>query len=130
MIEVDRLMEKPALLKASVEASALKEGGKKQAPKALQKEWDKLHKRAWDLNKVMAKSVAKALMHGQDAHFGEVMELLHLKNAQLAKELQEFKARIVYMGRQRERRGRLLGSSHRARHKRELYGVSRGSAHL
>ena len=68
---------------------------------AIDKEWDKLEKvPAWDLKKVKSwKEVVKeAKSKGITAHRGSLMQLCHLKNAELDEKYQAFKGRVVFRG--------------------------------
>jgi len=71
-----------------------------EAREALDAEWTKLEKFAWDLAgvKPRAEVEARARTNGIKIHFGDVMALCHLKNSELRKELQRYKGRIVFRG--------------------------------
>ena len=65
-----------------------------EAKAAVNKEWDKSKKLpAWDEKKNKAKTeVARpAKKDGKTVHFGNLMDLCHLKNAKLANSLQKYK---------------------------------------
>ena len=72
------------------------------APKAaVNKEWEKLEKiPAWDLSKVRNKSevIAEARTKGRKVHFASLMDICHLKNAELEAEHQKYKGRVVLRG--------------------------------
>ena len=60
------------------------------AKAAVNKKWDKLRSLpAWDDNKVKPKAVVvhKTKMEGKTVHFANLMDLCHLKNAELARNL-------------------------------------------
>ena len=71
------------------------------AKAAVDKEWDKLEKiPAWDLTKVSRKSVVidEARTKGAKVHFASLMEICHLKNAELETKHQKYKGRVVFRG--------------------------------
>ena len=60
-----------------------------EAKKALDDEWDKLlRKGTWKLDAVREKGdvIEESRRKGKTAHFGTLMDLCHLKHAELAKE--------------------------------------------
>ena len=68
---------------------------------AVDKEWDKLEKiSAWNLTKVRNKSevIDEARTSGAKVHFASVMDICHLKNAELEAKHQKYKGRIVLRG--------------------------------
>ena len=68
---------------------------------AVEKEWEKLEKiPAWDLKKVRSKSevIDEARTKCAKDHFASVMDICHLKNAELETKHQKYKARIVLRG--------------------------------
>ena len=68
------------------------------AKAAVDKEWEKLEKiPAWDLTKVRSKSEVtdKARTKGAKVHFASLMDICHLKNAELDAKHQKYKGRIV-----------------------------------
>ena len=81
-----------------------------EAKAALDKEYHRLESTkdaqgrpripAWDITKVKSKAElkAKADKTGKRIHFGELMELCHLKNSQMSKEHQKYKGRVVFRG--------------------------------
>jgi hypothetical protein len=73
-----------------------------KAKKAVDDEWYKLGvtKPSWDLNSVKARKDVKASARsrGVTTHFGELMDLCHLKHAELAEALQSYKGRVVFRG--------------------------------
>ena len=70
------------------------------AAKAVDGEFDTLAKRTWlwKLVKERSQVIAEAKRSGYTVHFGSIMELCHLKHAELSKELQKYKGRIVFRG--------------------------------
>ena len=75
---------------------------KKPAAKAaVDKEWEKLEKiPAWDLTKVRSKSevIDEARTSGAKFHFASLMDICHLKNAELEAKHQKYKGRVVLRG--------------------------------
>ena len=74
------------------------EGGEKAA---VDKEWEKLEKiPAWDLTKVRSKSqvIDEARTKGAKVHFASLMDICHLKNAELEPQFQKYKGRVVLRG--------------------------------
>ena len=71
------------------------------AKAAVDKEWEKLEKiPAWDLTKVRSKSevVDEARMKGVKVHFASLMDICHLKNAELEAKHQKYNGRVVLRG--------------------------------
>ena len=71
------------------------------AAKAVDKEWEKLEKiSAWNLTKVKSKKevIDKARNKGRKVHFASLMDLCHLKNAELETKHQKYKGRVVLRG--------------------------------
>ena len=71
------------------------------AAKAVDKEWEKLEKiLAWDLTKVRSKKelIDEARMKGAKGHFASLMDICHLKNAELEAKHQNYKGRVVLRG--------------------------------
>jgi len=71
------------------------------AKDALEAEWNKLEtKKAWDISKVApkAKVVRDARSRGVHVHFGQLMDLCHIKNSQMGEEFWSYKGRIVFRG--------------------------------
>ena len=71
------------------------------AKAAVDKEWEKLEKiPAWDLTKVRSKSEAtdEARTKGAKVHFASLMDICHLKNAELEAKHQKYKGRVVLRG--------------------------------
>ena len=71
------------------------------AKAALDKEWEKLEKiSAWNLTKVRNKSevIDEARMSGVTFHFASLMDICHLKNAELEVKHQKYKGRVVLCG--------------------------------
>ena len=84
------------------------------AKAAVDREWEKLEKiPAWDKTKVRNTSevIDEARKEGRKAHFASLMDICHLKNAELETKHQKYKGRLVLRG------GRLwiLCSIHRER---------------
>ena len=68
---------------------------------AVDKEWEKLEKiPAWDLTKVRNKSevIDEARTKGAKVHFASLMDICHLKNAELEARHQKYKGRVVLRG--------------------------------
>ena len=71
------------------------------AKAAVDKEWEKLGKiLAWDLTKVRNKSevIDEARTKGRKVHFASLMDICHLKNADLEPKHQKYKSRVVLRG--------------------------------
>ena len=71
------------------------------AKAAAHKEWEKLEKiSAWNLTKVRSKSevIDEARTKGAKVHFASLMDLCHLKNAELEAKHQKYKGRVVLRG--------------------------------
>ena len=71
------------------------------AKAALDKEWEKLEKiSAWNLTKVRSKSevIDEARTTGAKVHFASLMDMCHLKNAELEAKHQIYKGRVVLRG--------------------------------
>ena len=71
------------------------------AKAAVDKEWEKLEKiSAWNLTKVRSKKevIDEARTNGAKIHFASLMDLCHLKNAELEAKHQKHKGRIVLRG--------------------------------
>ena len=71
------------------------------AKAAADKEWEKLEKiPAWDLTKVRSKSEVtdEARTKGAKVHFASLMDICHLKNAELEAKHQKYKGRVVLRG--------------------------------
>ena len=65
------------------------------------KEWEKLEKiPAWDITKVRSKSdvIDEAKTKGAKVHFASLMDICHLKNAELEAKHQKYKGRVVLRG--------------------------------
>ena len=72
-----------------------------EAKAAVDKEWDKMSKiSAWDLTKVRNKSevIDEARTKGRKVHFASLMDICHLKNAELETPHQKYKGRVVLRG--------------------------------
>ena len=68
------------------------------AKAAVDKEWEKLEKiPAWDLTKVRLKKevIDEARTKGAKVHFASLMDICHLKNAELEAKHQKHKGRVV-----------------------------------
>ena len=64
----------------------------------VDKEWEKLEKiLAWDMTKVRKKSevISEARTKGIKVHFPSLMDICHLKNAELETKHQKHKSRVV-----------------------------------
>ena len=71
------------------------------AKAAVDKEWEKLEKiSAWNLTKVRSKKevIDEARMSGATVHFASLMDICHLKNAELEAKHQKYKGRGVLRG--------------------------------
>ena len=71
------------------------------AKAAVDKEWEKLEKiSAWNLTKVRSKQevIDEARMKGAEVHFASLMDICHLKNAELEATHHEYKGRVVFRG--------------------------------
>ena len=71
------------------------------AKAAVDKEWEKLEKiSAWNLTKVRSKKevIDEARMSGVTVHFASLMDICHLKNAELETKHQKYKGRVVLRG--------------------------------
>ena len=71
------------------------------AKAAVDKEWEKLEKiSAWNLTKVRSKKEAidEARTKGTKVHFASLMDICHLKNAELEAKHQKYKGRVVLRG--------------------------------
>ena len=71
------------------------------AKAAVDKEWEKLEKiPAWDKTKVRNKSevVDEARKEGRKVRFALLMDICHLKNAELETKHQKYKGRVVLRG--------------------------------
>ena len=68
---------------------------------AVDKEWEKLEKiSAWNLTKVKSKKrvIDEARTSGTTVHFASLMDICHLKNAELEAKHQKYKGRVVLRG--------------------------------
>ena len=71
------------------------------AKAAVDKEWEKLEKiSAWALTKVRSKKqvIEEARTSGATVHFASLMDICHLKNAELETKYQKYKGRVVLRG--------------------------------
>ena len=71
------------------------------AKAAVDKEWEKLEKfSAWNLTKVRIKKevIDEARTKGIKVHFASLMDISHLKNAELEAKHQKYKGRVVLRG--------------------------------
>ena len=71
------------------------------AKAAVDKEWEKLEKiPAWDLTKVRSKAevIDEARTKVAKVHFASLMDICHLKNAELEAKHQKYKGRVVLRG--------------------------------
>ena len=71
------------------------------AKAAVDKEWEKLEKiSAWNLTKVRSKKdvIAEARTSGAKVNFASLMDVCHLKNAELETKHQKYKGRFVLRG--------------------------------
>ena len=68
------------------------------AKAAVDKEWEKFEKiLAWDKAKVRNKSdvIDEARKEGRKGHFASLMDICHLKNAELETKHEKYKGRVV-----------------------------------
>ena len=71
------------------------------AKASVDKEWEKLDKiSAWNLTKVRSKKevIDEARTKGAKVHFASLMDICHVKNAELETKHQKYKGRIVLRG--------------------------------
>ena len=71
------------------------------AKTAVDKEWENLEKiLAWNLTKVKSKKevIDEARTSGDTVHFASLMDICHLKNAELEAKHQKYKGRVVLRG--------------------------------
>ena len=71
------------------------------AKAAVDKEWENLEKiSAWNLTKVRSKKevIDEARTKGAKVHFASLMDICHLKNAELEAKHQKYKSRVVLPG--------------------------------
>ena len=71
------------------------------AKAAVDKEWEKLEKfSAWNLTKIRSKKevIDEARTTGEKVHFASLMDICHLKNAELEAKHQKYKGRVVLRG--------------------------------
>ena len=71
------------------------------AKAAVDKEWEKLEKiSAWNMTKVRSKKevIDEARTTGARVHFASLMDICHLKNAELEAKHQKYKGRVVLRG--------------------------------
>ena len=71
------------------------------AKAAVDKEWEKLEKiSAWNLTKVRSKKevIDEARTKDSKVHFASLMDICHLKNAELETKHQKYKGRVVLQG--------------------------------
>ena len=71
------------------------------AKAAVDKEWEKLEKISeWNLTKVKSKKqvIDEARTSGATVHFASLMDICHLKNAELEAKHQKYKGRVVLRG--------------------------------
>ena len=71
------------------------------AKAAVDKEWEKSEKiSAWNLTKVKSKKqvIDEARTTGATVHFASLMDICHLKNAELEAKYQKYKGRVVLRG--------------------------------
>ena len=71
------------------------------AKAAVDKEWETLEKiSAWNLTKVRSKKevIDEARTSGAKVHFASLMDICHLKNAELEAKHQKYKSRVVLRG--------------------------------
>ena len=67
----------------------------------MDEEWDKLENiSAWNLTEVRSKKdvIDEAKTSGATVHFASLMDICHLKNAELEAKYQKYKGRVVFRG--------------------------------
>ena len=72
-----------------------------EAKAAADREWEKLEKiSAWNLTKVKSKKsvIDEGRTSGATVHFASLMDICHLKNAELEAKHQKYKGRVVLRG--------------------------------
>ena len=72
-----------------------------KATAAVDKEWKKLEMiPAWKLEKVRSKTevILEAPRDKREVHFASLMDICHVKNAELKQKLQQYKGRVVLRG--------------------------------
>ena len=85
------------------------------AKAAVDKEWENLEKiSAWNLTKVKSKKevIDEARTSGATVHFASLMDICHLKNAELEAKHQKYKGRVVLRGDIVKKRFWILRSIH------------------
>ena len=88
------------------------------AKAAVDKEWETLEKiSAWNLTKVRSKKevIDEARTSGAKVHFASLMDICHLKNAELEAKHQKYKGRVVLRGDLVKGDSGSYGSIHRTR---------------
>ena len=88
------------------------------AKAAVEKEWEKLEKfSAWNLTKVRSKKevIDEARTSGAKVHFASLVDICHLKNAELEANHRKYKGRVVLRGDIVKDDFRVLRSIHRTR---------------
>ena len=86
-----------------------------EAKAAVDKEWEKLENiLAWNLTKVKSKKqvIDEGRTAGATVHFASLMDICHLKNAELEAKHQKYKGPVVLRGDIVKRRFRFLCSIH------------------
>ena len=71
------------------------------ARKAVDAEWTAhAQKKTWNVDRVRprAEVIAEAQKNKISVHFGRLMDLCHLKRAELSQEVQKYKGRVVFRG--------------------------------
>ena len=89
-----------------------------EAKAAVDKEWEILEKiSAWNLTKIRSKKevIDEARTSGAKVHYASLMDICHLKNAELEAKHQTYKGRVVIRGDIVEGRFRVLCSIHRTK---------------
>ena len=72
-----------------------------EAKAAVDEEWEKLERiSAWNLTKVRSKKevIDEARTKGAKVHFASLMDIFHVKNAELETKHQKYKGRVVLRG--------------------------------
>ena len=88
------------------------------AKKAVDAEWAAhVQKKTWNADRVRPKAevIAEAQKKNMSVHFGRLMDLCHLKHAELHQSVQKYKGRVVFRGDQGKDKNRFLRNLHQAR---------------
>ena len=95
----DKMKKKREYERENERASSHENSSSKSS--AMDEEWEKLEKiPAWNLTKVRSKSemIEEAKTKGAKVHFASLMDICHLKNAELEPQYQKYEGRVVHRG--------------------------------